>query len=306
MPRSRLMPSCALLFTLLGLLYPLRPTRATEPVTCPPGLEQDNNNKPYHFKTSSRLDPPSIIGFQSQIVSCVENKNNTGVIINWRLGGYDGAVAALDANDGRPFPIGDHNTVPLDSCLAYGGRPDTKKVGVLVPATVAQILAGDEQGDCIAVLKKPIPSSVFLPRTSSGVPGQVGPVQFKEIIQKFRAFYPDHIKDIDGSLLRFDGKMILFLTSDGIWQSSMQYEMTRYRGSQGIPERLSFQPEFPDEAILAAFHEKYPETIRGAYKDDINFRFKAAITGQLTYFSLAVHDTEGNRVGSFPLAVIAP
>jgi hypothetical protein len=313
MVRSKLTLSALL----LALLYPVQPAQADEPVKCPPGLGQDNNNQPYHFKTSSRLDPASIVGYQSQIVSCVENENKTGVIINWRLGGYDGAVAGLDANDGRPFPIPDYSTTPLDSCLAYGGRPDTKRVGVLVHAPLAQLLANDEQGDCIAVLKKPIPPAAFLPQaspapptTAPGVPQTAapGPVQFKDWHQRFRGFYPNLIKNIDATLLRFDGTMNLFLTTDGLWQSSMQYEMTRYRDSSGIPERLSFEPEFPSDAkdILAAFREKYPERIRGAYKDDINFRFKAASTGHLTLFSLAVHDSEGIRVGSFPLAVIAP
>jgi hypothetical protein len=183
--------------------------------------------------------------------------------------------------------------IQVGSCLRYGDAGATKRAMMLVPQAGADEFLRHDPGDCKRTAQNAIPS---------------GPYPIEDFAQSVVNFFPSRAKESKATMLMFSATVGIEVKAKDRYISYINYGMQPYGKSEGNAEQIVFEPEFPTASayLFSDFTRKYGKAIKGASKGEISFIVSEVSKGQLSYTSLGVHDSTGNRVGSISVPVFIP
>jgi hypothetical protein len=273
----------------------LSPRTSYGQTVCPGPLKEPHLMGTFNFETNSRLDPSTLPGFKSGIVSCVGNLDTKyPLYVHWLIPGPHGWAPAGQKLESVARLIKDDRVAPMKGCLQYGNQGSFAYGQFLGNDTdQPRVIDEDKRGCRTAAAQPPGPSESVL----------------GNLLLRFKNFFPSDMSRPQETMLQMEGTVGVEVRGTDSYQSIVRYTMSRYPGSEGNVSEIAFRPAFRGAAValIPAFNRKNDGgAVRGAGDGQITFDVQEVRNPQLVYASYNVLDREGRVVASIDFPVFVP
>ncbi len=279
----------------LTILTPLCPDVGySQTAICPGPLKDPHPMGAFNFETNSRLDPTTLDGYKSGIVSCVSNLDaKFPLYVHWLIPGPHGWAPAGQKLESVARLIKDDQVAPMKGCLQYGNQGDAvygQFLGIETDKT--RVIDEGKRGCRAAAAHPPAPTESVL----------------GNLLLRFKNFFPSDVTRPQETMLQMEGTVGIEVRGADSYQSIVRYTMTRYPGSEGNVSEIAFRPSFqgPAEVLIAAFNRRNDGAVRGVGDGQIAFDVSDIRNPQLVYASYNVLDRSGRLVASIDFPVFVP